>query len=184
MQSEHPMQQNMIIVEVMLEDRVAAEAADKAFAEKMGSEVVSQLKQEGYTIALPETTRKGGELVVLAGYVVNEIWQHRQEIEQAINVSTSLYTVYQAVAGICRSILRSHKKLDTDGASCKITIVIDDASMTIETKNVPENDAALALAQRFAELHPAVAKRAGPHSKVHVQNRLPNRTSRKSKGQR
>lgn len=195
MQNEESLQ---ITVEVSTEEPEIAEEIDVALAGEVRTELRTQLEQDGFSVSLEKTEvqQKGGPVLflVLIGigtHIVqfaDMVWQQRHGIDEIIQDLGILYVICEKAVHIARRITQIHKKKTpartADDQACKITIEVDGVPVTLNPKDLAEQNAALLLAQKIAQLAPEKARQVNVQSQVRVQGKLPKRNRRKHKGRR
>lgn len=177
-------------VEILSEEPELIESIDVALVGEVRTAVFRQLEQDGFALWLEETHQKGGDVVFLVGMEITRLtqmaWNHHHEIAEAIGDLGTLYLLLEKVIHIARRINQAFHKhaRPADEMNCTITVQVDGVSLTLENAHLEQPDAALQLAQRFAQLAPDVAKKVNTRSRVHVQGKVPKHQQRKRKGRR
>lgn len=164
--------------------------ADPALISAIGRETVVSLQQDGYTWRPVYTGQRGGpflvEVIHTLGETAASVWANRAGIEEALNDSSALVTIFGGVLAVIKRLSHScEQKAGTDESQShppvKIEVEIDGAQISVEAPDVTQADAALTLARRFIAAHPREATQVNSKSKVKVQGHISPRLRRRRK---
>jgi hypothetical protein len=162
---------------------------DPAFVSALGRATTEVLQSDGYTLRPVYTGQRGGpflvEVVTTISQVATQVWDNRATIEEVINDTGALITIFSFVIPIIRRLFHTHEqqigKDESQAHPITIIVEVDGARIAVAAPDVTQADAALAAAQRFATAHPRVASQVTPKSKVIMQGRIPQRHRRRRK---
>ncbi len=161
---------------------------DPALLTALGDETVRALQQERYE-ALPSayTGQKGGEsffveFAIAAQQIATALWNNHAAIAEGIADLSGLLTIFTAILPVLKRVQQAHRKQmgaeESAARPINMTVEIDGASVTIETSDLAQADAALQLALKYRAAHPVTASRVTTKSKIKVRGRVSARKRR------
>lgn len=162
---------------------------DPALLYAMLRDTVDALQHDGYEVTAPYTGQRGGELLIEISQVwttlmtaVNYAWAHRAAAEELLNDGSALVTICVAAVPVIHKIRHAHEKRvgkeESTANPVKITLVIDGSPIQVESADLEQTEAALALAIKAKAMYPIVAARVTPKSHVQVKGHVPNKKRR------
>jgi len=162
---------------------------DPALVSAIGSDTVETLQRNGYALHPIYTGQRGGsflvEVITAISQVASQVWANKAVIEEVVNDTAALTTVFSAVIPIARSIFHIHEqrvgKDESQAQPLTIVIEVDGARISLAASDLTQADAALTVAQHFVAAHPQVASQVTTRSKVSMQGRIPRRPRRRRK---
>src|SRR5579885_991450 len=177
-------QELIIAIELVIEEG----EPDPALLTALGDETVRALQQEGY-VPLPSayTGQKGiesffVELGIAAQQLATALWNNHAAIAEGIADLSGLLTIFTAILPVLKRVQQAHRKQmgaeESAARPINMTVEIDGASVTIETSDLAQADAALQLALKYRAAHPATASRVTTKSKIKVRGRVSARKRR------
>ena len=148
-----------ILLEVEPEDE---QESNPVVIGEVGRNIVSGLRQEGYTVEPVYSGQKGAlELLFTVWTVLQsgavEAWTH-------VDAIAALCAIFETTKPLLLRVFKVQEK-----HPIKISVVIDGAPVSVEATDLEDAEAALVLAQRFHAAHPAVKVTAQSQVKAKVR---------------
>lgn len=148
-----------ILLEVVPEDE---QESNPVMIGEVGRNIVSGLRQEGYTVESVYSGQKGGLALLFTAWAVLqsgavEAWTH-------VDAIAALCAIFETTKPLLLRVFKVQEK-----HSVKISVVIDGAPVSVEAADLEDAEAALKLAQRFHSAHPAVKVTAQSQVKAKVR---------------
>jgi hypothetical protein len=190
-QASHPSSEtaeSLVITLELVPDK-EEDDQDPAFLSALGRDTAKILQRDGYILHSVYTGQRGGpflvEVVTTASQVATQVWDNRAIIEEVINDSAALITIFSFVVPIIKRLFHIHErhvgKDESQAHPITIVVEVDRARIAVAAADVTQADAALAAARRFATNYPQTASQATTSSKVTMQGRIPHRPRRRRK---
>ena len=175
MDIENP-QQMTLSLEVVPED---PQDADVALVSAVGLDTTEALSNNGYAVEPTYTGQRGGFLVDVVIPFLTTVWAQKEIILADISALAGIFSAAVAVVQHLRKAYEKYVGKDTaQQAPIKITLEIDNASISVEAPDLQRAEAALTLAQHFQNLHPRVAAKVTHQSHIKVKGSVPKRPQR------
>ncbi len=178
-----PSQEQVILFELVPE---RSDENDPALINTLGSEITTQLQQEGYIVSSPVYSgQKGGflvELVTAIQQIAVTTWNNHALIAEGIADLSGLVTIFGGMLPVLKRMSHSHEqqvgKAESAARPIKITAEIDGVPLVIEASEVAQADAAFKLALKYHSLCPHKAAQVTAKSKTKIQGQVPARKRR------
>jgi hypothetical protein len=169
------------------------EGDDPAFTNTIALDMVTTLRDEGYSIEPIYTGQRGGILVEIGmtlAQALTFVKDNHAAISEGIGDLGGLVGIFTSVVPLCKKMLHAtakhtHTGLAPTGAAVpvpiKITVEIDGHPISVESADLEQAQAAIILAHQFATAYPAAAKQVSPATskvKAHGQITRPPRQKR------
>lgn len=184
-QTPGPAQKLMVTFELVAEEG----EDDPALINMVGHEIVTALRQEGYTARPPVYTGQKGaegflvEFVTTIQQIATTAWNYHSAIAEGIADLSGLVAIFGGILPMLKRVGQAHEKHvgndESTARPIKMTVEIDGAPLVIEAFEITQADAALKLALKYRSAHPAVASQATTKSKVKVRGQVPARKRRR-----
>ncbi len=175
MDIENP-QQITLSLEVVPED---PQDADAALVSAVGLDTTEALRNEGYAVEPSYTGQRGGFLVDVVIPFLTAVWAQKEVILADLSALISIFSAAIPVVQRLRKAYEQHIGKDTaQQAPIKITLEIDNASISVEAPDLQRAESALALAQQFQNQYPRVAAKVSNRSHITVKGSVPKRPQR------
>jgi hypothetical protein len=169
---------------------------DPAFTNSIGLDMVTILRDEGYSIEPVYTGQRGGILVEIGmalAQILTFVKDNHAAISESIQDLGGLVGIFTGIVPLCKQMLHATAKHALTGNATtaavvpvpiKITVEIDGHTMSVEAADLAQANAALILARQFATAHPSTAKQASPTtSKVKAHGQITRPPRKKRAGQ-
>ena len=126
------------------------------------------------------TGQRGGFLVDVVIPFLTTVWTQKEVI---LADMSALVGILSAAVSVVLHLQKAYeKRVGKDAlqqAPIKITLEIDNVSISVEAPDLQSAEAALTLARRFQIHHPAAAAKVTPQSTLKIKGNVPKRQSRK-----
>jgi hypothetical protein len=169
-------QQITLSLEVVPED---PQDADMALVSAVGLDMTEALRNDGYTVEPSYTGQRGGFLVDVVIPFLTAVWTQKEVILADVS---ALVGILSSAIPVVQRLRKAYEKRIGKGtaqqASIKITLEIDNASISVEAPDLQSAQAALNLAQHFKSRYPLVATKVTHQSHVKVKGSVPKRPQR------
>ncbi len=182
--------QRPIILEIVAEDQ---HDVDPVAIGEVGRGILDEVKQDGFAVEPVYTGQRGGlellfEVFNAAQTMGQVVWADVYAQRDTIGVISSLVTIFGAASPVVKKVFQAREKHEAKQAmlaamppaqehTVKISIAIDDKSITVENADIKDADAILELAKKFHAAYPNV--KATPQSQVKIQASVPKKPQRR-----
>jgi hypothetical protein len=169
-------QQITLSLEVVPED---SQDADVALVSTVGLYTTEALRNDGYVVEPTYTGQRGGFLVDVIIPFLTMVWAQKEVILADISALAGIFSAAVAVVQRLRKAYERYVGKDAaQQAPIKITLEIDNVSISVETPDLQRAEAALTLAQHFQSQYPRVAAKVTHQSHIKVKGSIPKRPHR------